>query len=1389
MNEEEQLLADARDMEEEDQTLPESQLNISDPIPTNAKQLYPSAFGASYGNSTVDLSNKANKDKMLEEYDNWWRMEKGEEKDEVGEKFHQKYYNMSLEEKRAAQQQAINDDPYFNPVKRLQGVFQGLSIPGLSYADFANDALGTIVPGYNRLDEKWDKATQLDNPTHQKLRSILSVVLPSIHAGGKIQGAANAFNVGKPWYQRLTNTIVTQGLGDAAIVGLSDVGEENNVAEALADNVPGLFGPKGRIPLPEWIVTKDSDSPAVRKRKNMLEAAPFAIFGTILGAGIDRLAGRKMLDWMEPLDDTAAQYKQTQLELGGDNDKLIELQEIRTQLALGSENLSRQNENILINRQIELENELGIIDNMDDASRIADDSAARESQEAAIRKIENPDQLELFDGFDGDINPGMLDDASTTRQTPPPGNVARNMADTTAIKNGVSEGDPAPIITESMRRKGLMVGPGSRGAVMGVAEEAREAGRFNALVDGFRFSAKEMSAAAWGIYNDIIAAGSIDEVRELFLSNRDVKNLLMGKLKVEVINEEQARAAAFAMRDLIDKFLGRDVTATSARVMDTLGREANTMAEALQEMQPYVDEAHVMDLIIDKLEFLMDEYALNKYISGWSLRNKNWFDQVPPASVSDALKTLTEEFTVAENAIHAKNLKFTKLLKKLKKENPIYLRPLMDAFAHSNGDVDTIAKLHAWAADQITPLGMLKSPDPKQLNLFAKSAWSVVYNNVLSGLSAFRAAAGNGTQLILRPMTAVLGHGFYGAFDDFAGLKRTFYYNGAVFETNRRALSDAFTMMKKAHQDPDMMVKAYRKDFVFKTDRAWDIMEDMRKIYEAEGNYGRMLQLDTAVRLKQLGQFKWMRYGMTGMVFPDVFTSTHLAHYLSRTRAYDDVFSDKGFADWTEIFKAEKDHYKSMFDDNGLIKDQVLRATAGEVQLNLDDGLARWINQGTTAYPFVKFLMMFPRTSSNYIKAASSWTPITLIPGINKYSKTLYAKTDDDIAAALLEHGIDMARTPNARVIWENLRAEYTGRMAFSSMLVGTLWQYAMGGNIRGNGHYNASRRNKERNQMGYEPKTVRIGNSWVSYEGLIGIEHVLAPLGDMAYYARDLDESYLESFMSKLTWTVAATFLNQTPLQGLEPLISVTNGDLTGWSRLTANTLRSFLPLSGGAGVLSNAITSSQKDIEAEVISVVKNRLPLFSSTLPEQIDIWTGKPLNDVDNPFLRILNAISPVQVSGTREPWRVWLQETGWNGLAMLKKDSTGSYEYTPAERELINKYIGEQQMFRQLERIINNPRYQEEIEQLKLYRQNNSDFSEERVKLHTDKLPVFKEINNIVRNAQKIAELRLLRERPDIESVILNQQRANESMKEGDIEAAVRAQKQNEATQNLINMRK
>ena len=1354
-----------------------------------SKETFAAPFGYNFGSSSIDLSLRENHNNMVAEYDTWWKA-KGETRRTLQEEFNQKYFNMSTKDVREAKrQQSIQNS---NPLKRLENTFQGLSAPGMGLADFFVDAAGTVVPGFNEIDEKFDKATMLDNPTHQMIRRISSIVLPSVLAGGKIQSGIDARLAGgklfsKPWFGKLSATMAAQGLGDAAILGLSDVGEDDTITTTVSDMFPETFGPKGSIPLPEMFRTTDSDSPGVRKVKNMLESAPLSIFGSVLGAFLDMKGGHKTMDWFEPVDDTALEYKQLSMSLGADADKLIRIQEIDELLSLGRKNLSRQNENMLINEKLQLESELGDINGIDDVYRREEAIQGVESNAAIERKLDSAEQLELdlnSMNLDPDLNSDLLDDAAKAKQTTPPGNVARNMADTTAIKTGTSSGDPAPIITDAMRRKGLMVGSTSRDAVMGVTEAARDAGRFNAIVDGVRFSAKEMNAAAWGIYMDIINPEStLDDVRKLFLDNRDVKNLMMGKFKVDVINEDQARAAAFAMRDLVDRFLGREVTQSSGRVMDTLGREAATIAQAITEMDPFIDDYRAMDVILDKLLFLMDEYALNKYLSGWSLRNKNWFDQMPPRTAQEGIDILLDEFATAENSIHAKNLKFTKQLKELRKSKPEALRPLIDAYAHTNGDVDSLAKLYKWAADQITPLGLLKSPDPKNMNLFAKGAWGVRYNNMLSGISAFRAGVGNGAQLLFRPMTAFLGHGIRGDLD---GVMRTIYYNGAVFETNKRALSDAFQMMKKAHKDPTAMLNAYRKDFVFKTDKAWDIMDDMAKLYEIDGNWGRSYQYKVASTLKQLAGMKALRYGMTGMVFPDVFTSTHLAHYLARAKAYEDVFSEFGFADWKKIYKAEKDYYNTFFDADGLVKDPVLKSLSGEIQLNLDDGAANYLTQATTAYPILKEVMAFPRTASNFMRTASSWTPITLIPGITKYSKTIYARTADDIAQAMLEHGIDVAKEPNAQVIFENLRAEYTGRLAFSGLLVGTLYQYAMGGNLRGNGHYNASRRNKERDEMGYEPKTIKIGDKWVSYKGILGLEHMLSIVGDLAYYAGDIDEHILENFQSKLAWTIGATFLNETPLSGIEPVFDALNGNVRAFNRLVSQSISSWIPASGALGVLAKAIDGAQKDIDGEITAFVKNRVPGLKNTLPDQIDIWTGEPINDIANPYLRALNAISPVQISGTDEPWRQWLRDVGYNGLSMLSMDSSGSYRWSPEDREQINKYIGEQQLYKQVQRLMKSKRYKKEVEDLKKLRRSQYVRDKDKIAIKTTLLPVHQELNKIIRNAQKLAEAKYLTQNPNIEQSIINAKVAKDQMLVGDVEGAGETQLKDQQTRELIN---
>ena len=1362
-------------------------------------QGYKAAFNSFIGNSTVDLSIPENEQLMKDEYNNWrllgrkrsWKSlgfpytseEFKEQRKKLRNEWYLKYHGMPYEQYRSLKMEANGSSPNSGfypganrPLESMKNNFQALSVPGLAYADFTNDALGTVVPGYNKLDDRWDQATQLDNPIHQDIRQILSIVLPAIHTGGKTHSvlAQNQAIQNMPRLQKALVEIGAYGLADGAVTLLSDTSEDHNAARVVSDLIPGLFGSKGILPLPEAWKTKDSQSPAARKAMNFWENSVLSTFGTILGVFLDsRSASKTALDYLEPIDESAKKYKQLELLKVSSNEDLIELQKLNT--LLSSKKLNRQTEKQIMDEIMSIEARLGTNGDLDQALKYKEVTSGMEADAAAKRKLSNLDAYEQLDlPIDGDISPGLLDQASEARSVPPPANVARNMADTTAIKNGTSVGDPAPIITEAMREKGLMIGSRSRDAVMGVAEETRDIGRFNAVVDGIRYSAKQMNAAAWDIYTSIIAAENIDDVKQLFVTNKDVKNFLMGRFKVEVFNEEQARAAAFALRDLTDRFLGREVTEASARVMDTLGRESATLAETIQKGGPYIDNARVMDLIIEKMQFLLDEYALNKYLSGWSLRNKNWFDQVPPKELDDVIEQLTKEFTDVENAIHARNLRFTKTLQELKKTKPHFLRPLVDAFAHTNGDVDSLVKLNKWAAQQVSPGGILKSPNPKEMNLFAKSTWAIVMNNVLSGLSAFNAGLGNTFQLVTRPITAFLGHGILGPLDNWKGLKMSIYANGAILETNRRALNDAFEMMKKAHKDPDAMIKAYRKDFQFQNDAKWDIMTEMRDAWAKEGNYGKTLQFDLVDNMRKLSRHPAMRYGMTALVFPDAYTSTMLSHWLSRMRAYDDVFNELGYAKKSSILVAEAQNYKQFFDAEGIIKDDALRAIAGEIQLNLDDGLANWLNKGTTAYPISKFMFMFPRTQSNWVKASASWTPLSLIPGFNKYSKTIYARNADDIAEALAEHGIDMASTPNAQMLFEHLRAEYLGRIAFSSIMVGSLWSYALAGNLRGNGHYNASRRKKERDQFGYEPKTINIGGKWVSYEGFIGVEQVLSIMGDLAYYMNDLNQPLIEDWQAKLMWTLSASFLNNSPFQGFEPLIAATNGDLSGWNRIVANTSRSLIPLSGGLGVVANAIDSAQKDIEGEMWEYLANRLPLFKNELPNQIDIWTGNPLNDIDNPILRGLNAISPIKISGTNEPWRVWLRDVvQYDGISRLRRDSTGAYEYTAQEREYIYTKIGEMELYKEIEALMNSKEFDKELKELKAYRSNNFINKNKALLIRKELLPIHRRIDYILRKAQKRAEQMLLEERPDIAETIYSQGLMNHMMKQGNIKDATK----------------
>ena len=1251
-------------------------------------------------------------------------------------------------------------------------IARNLSFAGAGIMDFGVDLATTVGNrlGLNAegLNKQWDALTKQIDPSaeRQKLRKFASVVIPTMM--GTRQATMGIQATALPGAVKGVATVGSAAAIDAAVIGVSDEGLEDNGARMLADTFPTVFGTNGAYPIPDSWKTLDSDSPAIRKQKNMQESIGLSLVGDFLGFTMG--AGKKVLDWFIPKSDSAAAYKAAAVS-GSDAETVSRIAEIEQALATKPSQANAkvlQEERSRLLKQLEEagESEVTTKSRLERTVEQAEESRRSQMDEVAILKLEADPQ---GFGYIPEVTPGLAQPNQLARQSIPPGNVARNMGDTTAIKNGDVVGDPAPVLPEPVLKNGLVLGK-SRNAVAGLAESSRAIGDFDAVVDGFRYTRANMRDAAWNIYNDIIRAGSVDDVKKLFAADRDVKTLIDGT-KVKYLNEVQQAQASQAITDLVDLYLGREVTESSARIMDTFGREIASMSEASVTYRDLVDDNRIQEMIADKLEYLMAEVGLNKYISGWQLQNKNIFQRIAKSNNPGELTDLiNDEFQQALNARHASVKRFRKNLDQLKEKNPEAAKAFYDAFSRTNGDVDTIEKLYKWADSQVSVLGMIKSPTKGQMNLFARGLWGVGMNNVLSGLSALNAAKGNVSNLIIKPITSILGHGIEAAIQrDIEPLKKAFYYHGAVFETQKRALQDGLTRVKATHQDYDFMMSQIREDYVIEDVKDWEILDAIASA--RQNDRGFQFQYNWATANRDVSRMKWLRTGMTGMSGVDAYTDTMVATHMSRLRAYDDVFTKHGTVTPELLAEAERANYSRMFNADGVLTDAAAKNASGEISLNLDDATSSYINAAVTAVPAFKPFFMFPKTSANDIKNSLSYTPIAMIPGMNKYSKVLYAGNDiNKIKSALAEHGIkNFDATPNAMAIYKNLQAEYRGRLALSSIASITAFNYAMGGNIRGNGPMNASERKKLRDNYGWEHKTIKIGNKWVSYKGIPMLDTMLSVVGDLAYYSNDVGSSISEDVVQKLSWTVAATWLNNTPLAGMEPLLAAMNGDESAWARTGAQLTRTFIPASGALGVVSNAITSTQKDIYKDMIGYVSNRLPGASSLLPERIDVWTGGEINDIDNIGLRILNALSPIKVSGTAEPWRQWLLKTGFDGVGLLRFSSDGGREYTAEERELIGRYMGEMQLWKELDRMSGIQRYNDEIEEMRQYRRSGATYEE--VKIKEEKLPVYRRLNQLVETAKKYAEQRIQTERPEIWAGIAGQKEVDRLTSMGDVTGA------------------
>ena len=896
--------------------------------------------------------------------------------------------------------------------------YQQALVP-LGMLDFGMDAIGRI-PGTAWIDDAWDEKTKFSDPTMAQVRDLASVIVPSVAtslvatpAAGK---AVAAINGGK----------VAAGLAkfgtaigsDMAIAQISDYSERD---EGLLRGIDDTLESMGRpldLRIPDAAKVMDGDSAQVRRNKLMFEAAGLSIVADAIGYVFS--AGKPVLGWFKPSTPEGKAFKEVAIRENPDPDTVFRTMEIDEEIAqLNDEILGSTDQKLIkeltTKRDALAEENAGLYRAYFDtgrssatvdplASKVQEGQASRnwQTDERAIRSLETDPEVREFNPY---VQANLAPESSRPVQSIPRATVQRNAADIAAKVTGAIPPDsvPAPL-TNAMMTKGMDLDRAAREMTAENVDAFNAAGPYAAEIDGVRQAYKDIKESSNTLFTDIFNAKDADELVEAFKSFQDIKRV--GDKEINVLNDAAVPQSGKALKYLVRMYLGEDVNAMAARELATAGAELNVITDTMRVLKSQVDDEANFGLLKDKIEYITERYGVSKHVASKGLNVfKFWKKGMSEADLEDLAKNFdaVADLKKQEAAAYADDLT------RLKKENPTMATNLMMAYDATDGDVNTIAKLNEWTRTQVNPLTTLTSSKFGN-TAFAESLWSIIYNNVLSGLSAAKATTGAISSLALKPIDYMIGAGIRGVMKggDFSDLRKGWYAFGVNWDVGSKALGEGWKTFKKASNNPQEYMDMLRKDYgLEKMKETNEVLDRMIVQAEKDGNTGLVNMYRWHKFNQYMGMNKFMRYGTNLMLGIDRATNIMMSTMTSKFRAWDEAYVAGQRMDPAKLMKAQEAHYAKVFDPKtDLIRDSWTKQQGADVALNETTQFGTWLSTVTNKYPALKPFMMFPNTGYNQARKAMSYTPFAAIPGSSRSAKTMMADTPEQIQEVLRLHDI-----------------------------------------------------------------------------------------------------------------------------------------------------------------------------------------------------------------------------------------------------------------------------------------------------------------------------------------------------------------------------------------------
>ena len=397
---------------------------------------------------------------------------------------------------------------------------------------------------------------------------------------------------------------------------------------------------------------------------------------------------------------------------------------------------------------------------------------------------------------------------------------------------------------------------------------------------------------------------------------------------------------------------------------------------------------------------------------------------------------------------------------------------------------------------------------------------------------------------------------------------------------------------------------------------------------------------------------RWFDFPSKILMSTDDFLKTILVRQrIAEQSMYKALNESKDPLDVAGKVKKYMDEYSKFIDpQTGRVKDAGLQKYA-EIGTFQDDpgiginSLSMFLENMPFVGPVGKIVVPFLRTPANILRYQLEHTPL-----IGRYAGEYNA----------------------VKLSGDELRmAEYEGREMIGAVTL------AIGAGLAANemitGNLPADPRERARwRTLGIRPRSVKIGNKWVSYNTLEPLNNILAASADIVMLAKTgLNEDWVEQLGGQLSLAIAASITEKSYFAGLEALAAFANPNelMTGDTVLRGmlQTGNNMVPLAGTRRAFANALDPYMREFDNEFQKAAAAAIPFYSWTLPEKINVLTGEPLK---NPNGGPWNALVPFETSpDNKDPVAKMLMEAEYNWSDTLDVAPSG-YRMTAEEKSFI-----------------------------------------------------------------------------------------------------------------------